>query len=252
MSDFEEFTADTKTQNNLGLKNSLGKPVHHLPNTNITTNYKATETLAFEEESTNSESHLKRRLVDEGRKLLIKAGLNQLSLRKVAKEAGVSHTAPYRHFADKSELLVAIALEDYKILLESLEASVKKHPKKPVQQLLEAGKAYVKMFVMYPQGTDLMFGGTLKLATGYEKIEELNHSCLNVLERVISEGQMQGIFESTHQSRDLAVASWSMVHGISMLRSTHHLNSIYPNEQELLDISDITAKVLIAGLSVKH
>ena len=52
--------------------------------------------------------NLRQALVDAGKLLLIEKGINGLSLRETAKAAGVSHTAPYRHFKNKEELFVAI------------------------------------------------------------------------------------------------------------------------------------------------
>src|SRR5512147_2546442 len=49
-------------------------------------------------------------------------GLESLSLRRLAETTGVSKTAPYRHFADKRELLVTIAAEGFRLLAERLEA----------------------------------------------------------------------------------------------------------------------------------
>lgn len=54
---------------------------------------------------------LRGRLIEIASQLCLKGGLDQLSLREVARQAGVSHTAPYRHFKDKDDLLAAVAAE---------------------------------------------------------------------------------------------------------------------------------------------
>ncbi|MBU0935252.1 MAG: TetR/AcrR family transcriptional regulator [Spirochaetes bacterium] len=70
---------------------------------------------------------LKRALIEAGIELLAKEGSAAFSLRKVAIRAGVSHTAPYAHFADKQALIAAIITEGYirlhKRMLAALENS---------------------------------------------------------------------------------------------------------------------------------
>lgn len=84
---------------------------------------------------------LRRALVDAARRLLEAEGPTALSLRAVAREAGVSPAAPYHHFKDKAELLDAVAQEGWDILsalmLEAKGASEGPH------QLTALGIAYV-------------------------------------------------------------------------------------------------------------
>ena len=63
---------------------------------------------------------LSRALVDAARRLLESEGPSALSLRAVAREAGVSPAAPYHHFKDKGELLDAVAHEGWLMLDEAL------------------------------------------------------------------------------------------------------------------------------------
>src|ERR1700759_3881967 len=63
---------------------------------------------------------LSRALVDAARRLLEREGPSALSLRAVAREAGVSPAAPYHHFKDKSELLDAVAMEGFERLKAAL------------------------------------------------------------------------------------------------------------------------------------
>ena len=65
---------------------------------------------------------LKNALINAGVEILAGDGVGGLSLRKVAKQAGVSHAAPYAHFADKQALIAAISTEGYKKIYESMAA----------------------------------------------------------------------------------------------------------------------------------
>src|SRR5512147_1727830 len=70
---------------------------------------------------------LKNALIEAGADILSKDGVSGLSLRKVALKAGVSHTAPYAHFADKQALIAAISTDGYRRLYEALSLNVQQH-----------------------------------------------------------------------------------------------------------------------------
>src|SRR6195952_3310890 len=71
---------------------------------------------------------LSRALVLAGRRILESQGPSALSLRAVAREAGVSPAAPYHHFKDKSELLIAVADQGFKELAEHLRQACENWP----------------------------------------------------------------------------------------------------------------------------
>lgn len=84
---------------------------------------------------------LRRALVEAARRLLESEGPSALSLRAVAREAGVSPAAPYHHFKDKAELLDAVAHEGWDLLHESMAAA--KAEAEGMQKLTALGIAYV-------------------------------------------------------------------------------------------------------------
>jgi AcrR family transcriptional regulator len=84
---------------------------------------------------------LRRALVDAARRLLEAEGPSALSLRAVAREAGVSPAAPYHHFKDKAELLDAVAQEGWDILDQQMIEA--KNKVSGPQQLTALGLAYV-------------------------------------------------------------------------------------------------------------
>ena len=68
--------------------------------------------------------NLRAELLDTAIEQLRQVGADELSLRALARAIGVSQTAPYRHFADKGELLAAMATRGYRNLLAALDAAV--------------------------------------------------------------------------------------------------------------------------------
>src|SRR5437016_7879863 len=85
---------------------------------------------------------------------LEKQGITALSLREAARRVGVSHNAPYRHFADRETLLAALAAQGF----DELAAAVASGP--PARM----GEAYVSFALEHPQRFRLMFEGSLSLS----------------------------------------------------------------------------------------
>jgi AcrR family transcriptional regulator len=91
---------------------------------------------------------LERALVDAAVTLIAKKGIDAFTLREVARQVGVSHAAVYRHFADKSAVLEAIALRGYHELAERLRAVIARVPRAQVERrLLAIGVAYAMFAV---------------------------------------------------------------------------------------------------------
>lgn len=101
--------------------------------------------------------NLKSELIEKGLRLLDQEGYEGFSLRKVAKACNASHAAPYRHFRNKDELIVAIAKEAMGKFSGALQQAVDKYPNNPKYQLKEMGCAYVEFFAKNPEYLRLMF-----------------------------------------------------------------------------------------------
>ena len=102
---------------------------------------------------------LSRALIDAARRLLESDGPSALSLRAVAREAGVSPAAPYHHFKDKGELLDAVAHEGWDLLNESLSAA-RKSAHSVKDKLTALGVAYVVFARDNPSLYRIMYDGS--------------------------------------------------------------------------------------------
>ena len=83
---------------------------------------------------------------------LAESGPARLSLRDLARRAGVSHAAPAHHFGDKAGLLTAIAAEGYNLLADTLTAAQRR-----TADFLEVGVAYVRFAVDHRAHFEVMF-----------------------------------------------------------------------------------------------
>ena len=158
---------------------------------------------------------LKNALIKAGVKILAKEGVSGLSLRKVAKQAGVSHAAPYSHFADKQALIAAISTEGFKQLYKQI-ASVREAHQDPSTLLLETARAYIQFATNEPDRFKLMFSSVLEKEKKYPEFVAASQENFHQLVEVVEVCQRAGLLKPG--SPDLmAVSVWSSVHGMIML-----------------------------------
>ncbi|MEO1070365.1 MAG: TetR/AcrR family transcriptional regulator [Cyanobacteria bacterium J06638_6] len=140
---------------------------------------------------------------------------NDISLRGVARRAGVSHAAPYRHFADKEALLAAVAEEGFAAFGQCLQAA-KESKEDPLQALQAAGVAYVQYAIQHPTRYRVMFGQNLYSCDQYPSLVAASGATFEILVSIIQAGQAQGQIKAD-DTRQLALAAWAQVHGLAML-----------------------------------
>lgn len=165
---------------------------------------------------------LRRALVEAAYALVTEEQDWGFSLREVSRRAGVSHTAAYNHFADKRDLLAAVAAQGFDLLRTRMLAAIAK-VKTPDDALMASGHAYVGFAVEEPALYRLMFGPAL--ATRYADRPDVTRAAgaatKAVLEEIILHGARAGLFViAPTDRRALAAATlacWSGVHGLSML-----------------------------------
>jgi len=159
---------------------------------------------------------LKNALIKAGVKILAKDGVGGLSLRKVAKQAGVSHAAPYSHFADKQALIAAISTEGFKQLYKKIASVRETHSKKPSTLLLETARAYIQFAMNEPDRFKLMFSSIIEKEKDYPEFVEASYENFQQLVSVVETCQQAGLLKP-RPSDLMAVSVWSSVHGMIML-----------------------------------
>lgn len=142
--------------------------------------------------------------------ILSEEGVTKLSLRGAARRAGVSQTAPYRHFRDKAALLAALAAGGFRELAEAMQRFAA--TSQPPQRLLATGQAYVAFALEKSALFRLMFGPEIADKASYPELRAAAAEAFAVLTREVSRGRM-----SEAQAYDRAVAAWSLVHGLATL-----------------------------------
>jgi AcrR family transcriptional regulator len=102
-------------------------------------------------------------LLRAGRDLVSESGPRGFTMAEAARRAGVSVAAPYKHFADREALLVALAVEGYDELTRRSAAAVASSPS-PAEQLAAAAQAYVEFAVEERALFEVVFGAGLDKA----------------------------------------------------------------------------------------
>ena len=166
----------------------------------------------------NSYHHgdLRQSLIDGAIALINEMGLDSLSLRQVARRVGVSHNAPYRHFADKEALLAAVSEQGFQALSLAMKAAQQTVPPDSCQRLVAIGIAYVKFALAHPAHYRLMFGSYQCDLDHYPDLSKAAQQSFQVLVDTIAEGQSAGIFRVA-EPIDMARFAWAQVHGQAML-----------------------------------
>jgi AcrR family transcriptional regulator len=159
---------------------------------------------------------LKNALIRAGVEILSKEGVEGLSLRKVAKRAGVSHNAPYSHFPDKQSLIAAISTEGFKQLYEVLDTAISSYPDDPRRQLEESAWYYVQ-FAMNDRDTfKIMFSGVLEKEKDYPAFVDISYKAFSRVVDIVRACQNRGVLRAAPPEM-MAVCVWGQVHGITSL-----------------------------------
>jgi AcrR family transcriptional regulator len=159
---------------------------------------------------------LKNALIQAGIEILSKEGVNALSLRKVARRAGVSHAAPYAHFADKQALVAAISTAGYRKLYDKVYDAAQNHRGDPMRQLIEGAWAYVEFALNDSAHFRITLSGVVEREKEYPDYVEISQKSFRLVVELVEACQKAGVLNEGPP--DLMAASvWGLVHGFVSL-----------------------------------
>jgi AcrR family transcriptional regulator len=170
---------------------------------------------------------LRQALLDATVATLDEVGADRLSLREVARRAGVSHAAPAHHFTDKAGLLTAVAAEGFDMLVQYLAAVQPGGAGQPADQLPALGRAYAQFAEENPGRFEVMFRPGL-LHAGDPAFQRAGDAAFRALRHHIAACQSRG-WRQSEPADALAAAAWALAHGIAVLRIQGSLARHYPD-----------------------
>jgi AcrR family transcriptional regulator len=190
---------------------------------------------------------LRRSLLAAAESLLARKGVAELTLREVAKAAGVSHTAPYRHFRDKRDLIEALATEGFRYLTRESRKIEEKFPRHPDRQLVELGWRHFYLALEKPAIVHLLFGDVLSLKKAGKELRDAASEAIESLVRLVKNGQKVGLYKKA-DARILALAAISMVHGFSLLVISGRIPPPFSGRLQVKYLGKALANILLQGM----
>ena len=189
---------------------------------------------------------LRRALLDASLALIAEEGSSALSLREVARRAGVTHAAPYRHFVDKEALLAAVAEEGHRAMAERMRETMARATT-PLDRLEACGVAYVLFTVEHPAHFRVMFGPHFTRPVVAADSPDPVNSFRLLLDTIV-EAQRAGQLRAEPPAT-LALTCWSLVHGLASLWVDRQLGAQEPGPG-LEGIARQQTRLLLQGLAL--
>jgi AcrR family transcriptional regulator len=201
---------------------------------------------APEEKPRYHHGDLRQALIDAALQLISEEGFAALSLREVARRAGVTHAAPYRHFADKEALLGAVAAEGFRMMTSAMRERMAQE-EQLMERLGASGIAYVLFAVAHPAHFRVMFGPHFTRPPEPSLVSDPETNAFGLLVGTIEEGQRAGVLREA-PTMELALCAWSMVHGLSSLLVDRKLEQSVAQAGGVEALARAQTRVLFAGL----
>ena len=174
------------------------------------------------------------------------SGLGSLSLRALARHAGVSPAAPYRHFPSRDALLEAIAVQGFRIRSENMHLALEKAGSDPMARLLEVGVAFVLFAHEYASHYAVMTNAELIEDSQDTELAEAAAKSMGILLQAMREAQDAGCIASG-DVKVLAAAAWASVHGLASLIASGQLRHLRIESE---NVEELTRRITGAMLGV--
>ena len=176
---------------------------------------------------------LREALLEQAERTVRERGADALSLRELAREVGVSHGAPRRHFPDRHALLDAVAEAGFDRLGTELRSAADGAGDEFEPRLRATAAAYVRFATRDPALLDLMFAGKHRETSG--ALHEAAENAFAVMLELIAQGQDEGALEPGEPER-VGLVLFSTIQGIASLVSA---GIVQPDQLDALVVDAI-------------
>ncbi len=191
--------------------------------------------------------NLQKALVEATLELIGEKGAEAFTIREVARRAGVSHTAPYRHFKDKDALLATVAKDGFDTMVFHMRSRIAEYPEDPRLQFKYCGIAYMEFAVRHPAHYRVMFGPVKTKGRETEAVRQSAATSFQTLMDCITACQTIGAIRPG-DPMEMALSAWSMVHGFAMLCIDRYVKETGPNRRDINKMMNVVTESLYFGL----
>lgn len=162
---------------------------------------------------------LRNAMIAAAARILSEEGAEQVTFRRLSRELGVSHNAPYRHFKNQAALYAVLCQQGLETLRDELEAVMRESPEDVPQQIIAFARVYVMFAVAHAPLYRLMFTRQV-ISTEDERddqnLVEIFRLAAAALTQLFAQGQYSGKLKSGDPARQ-ALTFWGLLHGMAML-----------------------------------
>lgn len=188
---------------------------------------------------------LRQALLVAAKALIAEAGIENLSLRKLAERAGVSRTAPYHHFSDKNDLLCAIAAQGFRRRHQEARDTFNNSRLTAEEKFAEFICGYIRFAANNPEEYELMFGRNIwKQNNSTQELRDVAYPCFQHQLEMVTSWQQMGLISGDNPLRTSQVI-WGAVHGIAKLR----IDGIYTDSAQIEEVSLCAVKLFLKTAS---
>lgn len=194
---------------------------------------------------------LRNALIQAGLEILAEGGTQALGFREVARRAGVSSAAPYRHFSGKAALIAAIAEAGFSALMALKYESRARFPDDPVAQFRAEAVDYVTFALANPQQIRVMFGGILSHPDCPESVVKLSLNLFSMAVETVRTAQAKNLFYADDPEQQ-AMTMWTAVHGLVMIILDQNGSPVAGMPTDPAEMTDWILAPLMRGLLTVH
>jgi AcrR family transcriptional regulator len=201
------------------------------------TNEKPKEKLPYHHGNLHAE------LIEQATQIITKQGVEQLSLRKLAEQIGVSRTAAYHYFKNKNELLCAIAAQGFIQWQTSAHQIFENSNSSTQEKFREFMQVYLSFATENPAMYELMFGGVIwRKNNSTPQLNDVAFPAFKYQVELTKQWQQSRLIDPNEDPLRLAQVLWGSLHGIARLIN----DGVYQDKKNVTALCDCLVSLFIS------
>ncbi|MEM0955713.1 MAG: TetR/AcrR family transcriptional regulator [Pseudomonadota bacterium] len=191
--------------------------------------------------------NLREALIESALAVITEDGPAAITIREVARRAGVSHAAPYRHFNDRDELLLAVVEQGFERLDDAMAAARDSQGDDELANFAASGEAYFDFALDNPTYYRVMFSGDLLSRSGHESLSYTTTSFFRQIIADVKRLQALGIVRDGDPTL-LGIHIVSTVHGYVSLVNDGRISHLVDGHYSQRSVRDFVMEAVILGI----